>query len=333
MSFFGLDKSKLGINGNICVHSKILNPSCKKCVEVCPNSAWVLDNRNSLLFDDEKCKGCLLCTCCPEGAIYSNFNIKAINSENGKNLFISCEKSTINSDELKIACIHSIGLKELLNFYLNEIKYIYITIGDCNNCYNPKQNIFNSFDEINKLEVDIKLFNLDKNTWENELKKVKSFHKTSLTRRDFLRSFTAKTIDTTLKATNLITEERSSFTLADIVPKLKLKILPFMINIDENKCNGCDICFKLCQHKALFISNLKYIIDSQFCTNCNLCIDMCNEEAIKIIKFQPNEIYEIELKEQVCNACGVSFHTPINFVNSLNKCQICQKINYRDKLD
>lgn len=333
MAIFDLSKNQIEIDPNLCVHSKILSPSCRECVEICPKSAWSL-NENSLSFDEEICEGCLLCTSyCPESALSSNLNIKPINTKEAKSLFIACENSKIQNNELKIPCIHSIGLKELLKFYLLEVNTINITIGECKSCHNPQKTIFNSFDEVTKL-VDLKLFNLNQNEWQKELDRAKSFHKTSLTRRNFLKRFTAKTVDTTLKATNLIDEDKFNFTLADIIPKLNLKTLPFIVNIDEEKCNGCDICFKLCPHRAIQIDmiNSKYIIDSKFCTNCNLCVDMCKEEAIKIDKFTTQTINEIELIEKTCVDCGISFHTPKSFLNSSNKCQICQKTNHKDML-
>ena len=115
---------------------------------------------------------------------------------------------------------------------------------------------------------------------------------------------------------------------------MNLDTLPFVININEKKCNGCDICFKICPHHALYIDreNSKYILNSKFCTNCNLCIDMCKEDAISIDEFVNPKIGEIELIKKECIDCGVTFHTPKNFQNTSNKCQICQKTNHRNML-
>ena len=327
------------INADICVHSKILNPSCKECVRVCPNSAWNL-NDNALSFDKDICQGCMICTsACPEGALLNNFNLKPINSQLGLTFFIACEKSQTTQNELKITCIHSLGLKELLKFYLNGVENISILISDCDNCdIKVDKSIFNYIEDIDKIlnnkDKNLKLNNLNLKSWEKELKEAKSFHKTSLTRRSFMKRFTAQGVDTALKVTNMINENINNFTIANVMPKIESDILPFVVKIDENRCNGCDVCVKICQHSAieLDIKNLQYTLNSKFCTNCNLCMDMCQESAININKLKKQLIDNIELEEKSCTSCGIDFHIPKEFTNKSDKCQICKKIDHKKML-
>ena len=57
--------------GERCVHALSATASCKACVDVCPEDAWLLDDE-ALGLDTERCDGCGLCAAaCPERAIVS----------------------------------------------------------------------------------------------------------------------------------------------------------------------------------------------------------------------------------------------------------------------
>jgi electron transfer flavoprotein alpha subunit/NAD-dependent dihydropyrimidine dehydrogenase PreA subunit len=56
------------------------------------------------------------------------------------------------------------------------------------------------------------------------------------------------------------------------------------IEVNQEKCNGCGKCLKVCNYNAIKISNKKAIIDLYSCILCNDCVDACKFNAIKIIQ-------------------------------------------------
>ncbi|NIA03198.1 MAG: 4Fe-4S ferredoxin [Nitrospirae bacterium] len=58
-----------------------------------------------------------------------------------------------------------------------------------------------------------------------------------------------------------------------------------MINIiiDENKCNGCGECVKICKSRSLEIQDNKCVVTRPGeCKICMLCKVTCPEKAIQI---------------------------------------------------
>jgi ferredoxin len=56
--------------------------------------------------------------------------------------------------------------------------------------------------------------------------------------------------------------------------------------IDENKCTGCQICFKYCTAEAIS-GELKaaHSIDESKCTNCGTCFDVCPPKINAVMKY------------------------------------------------
>ncbi|NQT65979.1 MAG: electron transfer flavoprotein subunit alpha [Actinobacteria bacterium] len=57
-----------------------------------------------------------------------------------------------------------------------------------------------------------------------------------------------------------------------------------LIKVNQEKCNGCGKCLKVCNYNAIKIEDKKANIDLYSCTFCNACIDACKFDAIKIIQ-------------------------------------------------
>jgi len=58
-----------------------------------------------------------------------------------------------------------------------------------------------------------------------------------------------------------------------------------IIQIDEEKCNGCGLCIPNCQEGALqIIGGKARLISDLFCDGLGACIGYCPEEAIEIIE-------------------------------------------------
>ncbi|MBT3271679.1 MAG: 4Fe-4S binding protein, partial [Spirochaetales bacterium] len=58
-----------------------------------------------------------------------------------------------------------------------------------------------------------------------------------------------------------------------------------IINIDEEKCNGCGLCIPNCPEGALqIIDDKARLVSDLFCDGLGACLGHCPEGAIKVEK-------------------------------------------------
>jgi len=65
--------------------------------------------------------------------------------------------------------------------------------------------------------------------------------------------------------------------------------------INLKKCNGCGLCVKNCQFKALSIKNKKVRLNSFICEGCGVCKIVCPQKAIE---FKNVENAQIDIKNK-----------------------------------
>ena len=71
-----------------------------------------------------------------------------------------------------------------------------------------------------------------------------------------------------------------------------------IIEIDEDKCNGCGLCIPNCQEGALQIIDEKArLISDLFCDGLGACIGHCPEGAIEIIEREAEPYNERKVME------------------------------------
>ena len=57
---------------------------------------------------------------------------------------------------------------------------------------------------------------------------------------------------------------------------------PYLPVVDENKCDGCEICAKQCAAGAIGLRNEKAVIATDTCYRCGICSEICPPEAISL---------------------------------------------------
>jgi NAD-dependent dihydropyrimidine dehydrogenase PreA subunit len=77
----------------------------------------------------------------------------------------------------------------------------------------------------------------------------------------------------------------------------------FQAVVDANACDGCGVCEKRCQVRAVSVSEKKKpaVVDLNRCIGCGLCVPVCSKKAISIhkkaVEIKPpqtkDELYDI----------------------------------------
>ena len=73
-----------------------------------------------------------------------------------------------------------------------------------------------------------------------------------------------------------------------------------IVNINEEKCNGCGLCIPNCAEGALQIINGKAkLISDEFCDGLGACLGHCPQNAITVIERQADEFNEEAVKKNL----------------------------------
>lgn len=55
------------------------------------------------------------------------------------------------------------------------------------------------------------------------------------------------------------------------------------LELDREKCNGCQMCLMVCPHEVFGLENkLAFIDDRDACMECGACANNCSEQAISV---------------------------------------------------
>ena len=73
-----------------------------------------------------------------------------------------------------------------------------------------------------------------------------------------------------------------------------------IVNIDENKCNGCGLCIPACKFGAIQIIDGKArLVKDIFCEGLGACLGKCPQDAITIIQRDAKEFNKKAAEEHV----------------------------------
>jgi len=335
------------IAGEQCVHALMENASCKSCIDVCPQQAWLL-NEETLALDTQACDGCGLCVpVCPEGAISGGDHAILLREKQGELFaFCACELSEANSGDGVFPCINSLRLQDIMLLFNKGARYLMVATGDCCNCNRSgKVDVSERISLLNKSlwamgSAGIKFERMVLNQWRRLLDETMvSPTGPAVNRRHFLRSLINVGVERKIETPELLLLADQAYTPAGqlLEEKTAQTIWPSLPEIDAGRCDGCDACVRLCPHSALRLeltdSVSKYSIKPQNCTGCSICVDVCERNAISIRNWEVSSQNEVPLETGQCNACGSPFHLPAGYDGeAATLCRICSKHNHYKNL-
>ncbi|MDI6755120.1 MAG: 4Fe-4S binding protein [Thermodesulfobacteriota bacterium] len=112
-----------------------------------------------------------------------------------------------------------------------------------------------------------------------------------------------------------------------------MKIKRKIIQIDEEKCDGCGLCVPSCAEGAIQIVNGKAkLIAEKFCDGLGACLGECPQDALKVIEREAEDFDEKavegylkakEVKEESTMPCGC----PSANIQTFAPAKTCQEAN------
>ncbi len=309
--------------------------SCRACVDICPQGAWVLSD-DSLGLDADLCDGCGLCIpACPRGAVALDRPFTVLPDERLKTAFIACREALLPGN-VRATCIHAFGMRDILAWHRSGVRRVAITTGNCRLCIcEPKgdgrqsHSFEHAVDAVNDVlasreEAQIQLDVLATADWSARHKLANGGDTAPHAgRRRFLSLFrTAPAAESVEKARDM---PLCPGALAFTTPQ-----------IDVAVCTGCDVCFNLCPEGTLSVvrndAGESYRIQPILCTACGLCLDVCEAKAIRLTEHGPAMVADLPLRSDRCRVCRRMFHRPmvadVPATPTGGPCPICSKVNH-----
>ncbi|PID48413.1 MAG: 4Fe-4S ferredoxin [Proteobacteria bacterium] len=359
-----------------CVHTQCEIAECVRCVDICPQDAWILQD-DSLSIQTDVCDGCGLCgAACTEAALDTPMQASCHKLEGRSTLLFACEANAKGHHGAGVVpCLHALSSRRLMSYYQQGFQQIISCRGVCEQCprYTGKDLFRERLHELNQLLVSRQAAVLRHATvgaarwwhYRQNLPKVNvspSFTQSSVTPVDFTQSeptveerrgflgvavkLTASTAFQVQQALDIASEDQNKPVTpwAAQLPQADASVLwPFVPVLDEERCNACDACVRLCPHDALTldtvealegmnVSSLAYCIHPELCTGCELCVDSCDVQAVSLHKLQTQVQKVLPLYQARCKACGTDFHYPAQDGVQPVYCRICAKTNHHRNL-
>lgn len=333
------------LDGARCVHAAIETATCRACVEVCPRKAWRLDDA-ALEFDSGLCDGCGLCVpACPRQAIDLPLAL-AIRAVAGTNaVMAACDFA--GSDEIvsdvvsavanrashqnesgRIACLHAIGLGELLRAYQAGKHVWLLAHGDCAGCSRGQgEKLFTRLVHLNAAlrqrgRRPVVLREVTLAAWSGLINAAGAAEADA--RRGFFRALTQQPASVLIGAPPG-PENAPLMPPGEYLPEGDDALMPWVISLNSSRCVGCHACSRVCPEAAIqFDAQVPaYLLRQRACTGCGLCQDVCQHHALTLQPWAEPTQWVLPLVEKHCPGCRVVFHSPAEVSIHSQSCWVC----------
>jgi ferredoxin len=328
------------LDGARCVHVAIETASCRACVEVCPRGAWHLDD-TALEFDSRLCDGCGLCVpACPRQAIVLPLALASRPVAGANAMLAACDRAggdTVAGDigsvaaqhdqPGRIACLHAIGLGELLRAYHAGQRIWLLAHADCTHC--PRGRVERLPTRLAHLNTALRqrgqpvivLREVSLAAWTTLIKGAGAAQGQS--RRGFFVTLSRRPLAAFLGENP--EKDQAQKPPGEYLPDGDDAMMPWVIRLNASRCVGCHACSRVCPEAAIqFDAEIPaYRLRHRACTGCGLCQDVCHHHAVILQSWAEPMQWTLPLVEQHCPHCGVAFHTPAEIASPGRTCWVC----------
>ena len=234
-----------------CVRDVSPFSTCDICIENCPENALEIKYRK--VYINSNCNSCGDCIpSCPVNAIEG-----------------IVEKRKVVGDTLLFLDNTKMSLKELLYYYHKGIRKIGIIEKELNPSWK------NALEEVNKVLVEMDKLKIE---IAKDIKYPEPQEK-EISRRELFSFFKKESVSFITKLTPATWRfNHNNYSLEKMYPEWQF----YNIEINKEKCNLCQACFRLCPTKVFNVENGKITINAIHCVDCKLCEDVCKEKAINV---------------------------------------------------
>jgi Pyruvate/2-oxoacid:ferredoxin oxidoreductase delta subunit len=326
---------ELRVNAERCVHAVCEQARCGACVDVCPTSAWSIDEEG-LNLDTALCDGCGLCTAaCPQEALSVDLHVLSVEMEGERVVLAACERAMVSPGDGVIPCVHGLSVRALARLAAAGVGAIATATGDCASCdRGAGERLERRLPELNRLLRSRGLAELVHHqyppaAWQALRKRSRRTPGHSPARRRFLRG-------------GLRQLTRLAQGLAEPDPKAGPQPVTALLGrggtglaewrprVDEASCDGCNACIRLCPTRSLELDDAqhRYQVFPDRCTGCRVCGDVCEADAITAVPWADATPYAVRLKQRRCRACGAEFRLPVAREDGEDLCPTCLKVNH-----
>jgi ferredoxin len=328
------------LDGARCVHAAIETASCRACVEVCPKSAWRLDDA-ALEFDSGQCDGCGLCVpACPRQAIVLPLALASRLVAGTNAMLAACDRAGGDAVEGdigsvaaqhdqpgRIPCLHAIGLGELLRAYRAGQRIWLLAHADCTHC--PRGQAERLSTRLSHINTSLRqrgrpvivLREVSPAAWTTLIKGVGTAQ--GQARRGFFVTLSRRPLAALLGEPSETEQEHKP--PGEYLPDGDDALMPWVIRLNPSRCVGCHACSRVCPEAAIQFDaeTPAYRLRHRACTGCGMCQDVCQHHAVILQSWAEPTQTALPLVEQHCPRCGVAFHTPAESSSQPRFCWVC----------